>query len=264
MMAAALPEIHPSAFVDDAAQLAQDVVVGPGCSITGEVRVGEGTRLLAQVHLQGPMQIGRGNRLYPFVCLGFAPQDRGYDPERPGAGVQIGDDNVFRESVTAHRATQDRPTTIGNRNYFMVNTHAGHDVVVGDDVTLANGALLAGHVQVGDRVIMGGNAGLHQFCRVGRMAMISGMGAIHQDVPPFCVVHRNSRVGSLNLVGLRRSGHRDHIRPLKAAFDILYRQGHTNSAAAQRILDELGDDPLCHELATFVQQSKRGLTGYRD
>lgn len=257
-----MPEIHPTAAVCSQARLADDVVVGPNCTIEGEVTLGTGCRLIGHVYLQGPLTVGARNTFYPFTCIGFAPQHRGCDPQQSGAGTVIGDDNVFRESVTIHRASADAPapaTQIGDRNYFMVCAHVGHDSVVGSDCTLANSTLLAGHATVGDHVTMGGNAGLHQFCRIGRLSMIGGILAPRQDVPPFCVVYPPGQVGALNIVGLRRSGLRQHIKPLQRAFAIVFEQRHANRHAADLIDRELGDDALCREFAEFLRTTKRGI-----
>ena len=257
-----MANVHPTAVIDEQAELADDVHVGPGCIIDGPVRIGAGTHLLAQVYLQGPLTLGDANILYPQTCLGFAPQHRAFDPDTPGAGLTIGDRNVFREGATAHRAFQSLPTTIGDDNYLMVGAHVGHDSVVGNVCTFGNCAALGGHVHVQDRVTLGGNAAVHQFCRVGRLAMISGVMGISQDMPPFCVCYVSRTVGSLNVVGLRRAGLRDHIKPLQRAFDMLYRHGHTNDQAAASMERELCSDPLCAELARFVRETERGITPY--
>ncbi len=255
-----MAEIHPTAIVDPRAQLAGDVVVGPWCVIEGDVRIGAGTKLLHRVTLRGPLTIGARNTIYPNACIGYEPQDRKFDPAKGDAGIVIGDDNLIREGVTIHRATQARPTTIGHRNFLMANSHVGHDDQLANDITMANGVLLAGHVQVGDKVIIGGNTAIHQFCRIGRMSMVSGMVGITQDVPPFVTVYPSRKVGSLNLVGLRRGGYRDHVANLKRAFALLYRQRHTASHAAQLIERQLSHDALCAEFAAFVRSSKRGIT----
>jgi len=232
--------------------------------IEGAVRIAEGTRLRAHVLLRGPLTIGRDNHIFPFCCLGYAPQDRSFDPDTDGAGTVIGDHNVIREGVTIHRATREGPTRLGSHNYMMAYAHLAHDVVVGDHCTLANGTMLAGHVHVADQVTFGGAAGVSQRCRVGRLAMLAGNESVTRDLPPFCTVYNSRFVSSLNLVGLRRAGHRDSIDPLKKAFDILFKQQHINSVATQRIRDELGDDPLCGELADFVDESTVGITTYAE
>ncbi len=258
-----MPDIHPSSVIDPRAVLADDVIIGPGCVIDGPAEVGPGTRLIGRVYLSGRVVIGANNVIYPNACLGFAPQHRKIDHELETAGVRIGDGNVLREGVTIHRATsQTEPTRVGDGNYLMCNAHMGHDAVIGNENTLANGVLLAGHVTLDNHVTMGGNAAIHQFCRIGRMTILSGLIGIAQDIPPFCASHAFRSVGSLNLVGLRRAGLREHIKPLEKAFDILFRQGHSNSVAAERIEEQVGDDPLCREFAEFIRGTKRGITPY--
>jgi UDP-N-acetylglucosamine acyltransferase len=257
-----MAEVHSSCVIDPRAELADDVAIGPQCVIEGAVRIGAGTRLLHRVTLVGPMTIGRNNRIYPNAVLGTEPQDRKYDPDKAGPGVVIGEGNILREGVTIHRATGSTPTTLGDRNYLMVNSHLGHDVTVGNDVTMANGTLVAGHVTIQDQAIFGGNAVVHQFCRIGRMSMISGLHGVSQDVPPFCVVYHTKQIGSLNLVGLRRGGYREHIGRLKQAFDLFFRQGLPTGVALSRIEAELGSDALCAEFAAFCRASKRGVTQY--
>lgn len=257
-----MPTVHPTAIVDPAAQLADDVQIGPGCIIDGPAVIGAGTRLIAHVYLKRAVHIGERNILYPNVCIGFEPQHRAHLQPRNEVSVRIGDDNLLREGVTIHDHTGSHVTTIGNRNFLMSNAHIGHDSVLGDDCTLANGALIAGHVQVADNVTIGGNGGVHQFCRVGRLAMIGGIVALSQDVPPFCTCYDHRKVGALNIVGLRRAGLRQHIRPLRLAFDILYRESRSNPSAVAAIKDQLAYDPLCLEMAHFVEATKRGIAPY--
>jgi UDP-N-acetylglucosamine acyltransferase len=258
-----VPQVHPSAIVDSQVELEDGVEVGPLCVLRGRVRVGRGTVLVGHVYLQGPLTIGAENVIHPYACLGFAPQDLKYKPQDPGSGLVIGDRNTFREGATVHRATGPRPTRIGNDNLFMAQAHAGHDAVVGNHCLLANSVALAGHVQLDDRVTIGGGGMIHQFCRIGSLAMISGLVGIVKDVPPFCTAYHMRRVGSLNLVGLRRAGLRQHIPALQRAFDLLYRHGHSNRVAADLIEMELGHDPLCAHWVAFIRSSRRGLTPCR-
>ncbi len=257
-----MPQVHPTAVVDPSARLADDVCIGPLCVIEGEVELGPGCRLEAQVFMKGPMAAGANNHFYPNTYIGHEPQDRGFDPRRLGAGVTIGRDNIFREGVSVHRATGDAPTTVGDDNYLMVNAHLGHDTVIGHHNTLANGVLLGGHVQLADHCVLGGNAVVHQFVRIGRLSMISGVAGLTQDMPPFCVCYTTRSISSLNIVGLRRAGYRGHVRHLKAAFDILFLQRHANHVAAELIEQRFTDDPLCREFAGFVRETHRGITPY--
>ena len=152
--------IHPGAHVDPAAQLGEDVEVLPGAVITRWARI--------------------GNRVvvHPGAVIGGDPQYLAFKRETP-SWVDVGAGTVLREGVTLNRSIyEDRATVIGERCFFMANTHAGHDCTVADDVVLANGALLAGHVDVGAFSFIGGNAAVHQFCRIGSLVMVGGLSPI--------------------------------------------------------------------------------------
>ncbi len=258
-----MAKVHPSAVVEGHVELAGDVSVGPWCILDGTlgpVSVGPGTTLIAHVYLQGPLTLGAVNALYPGVCLGFAPQSLSYDPAQPGLGLVIGDRNTFREGVTVHRAMTDHgPTTIGNRTYFMGNTHAGHDARIADDVVIANGTVLGGHVQVDDRVTIGGNASIHQFVHIGRGAMISGAMGITGNLPPFFMLTGTNLVGAVNLVGMRRMGmSKDEIEDARWVFRTLYRRG-LPLPDVLRTLRERADRPLVAEYIAFIESSKRPI-----
>lgn len=255
-----MPEIHRTAILEGDVRLADDVEVGPWCVIRGRVRIGAGTRLLASAHLQGPLEIGRRNLVYPFTTLGFAPQHLAWDPEREGAGLAIGDDNVFRESVTISRAASDEePTRVGSRNYWMANSHAGHDCRIGDGCVFANGTLLGGTVRIDDGVIAGGNVAVHQHCHVGRGALLTGSVGLNKDLPPFFMLTGGNVAGSVNLVGMRRSGmpHAE-IDDVRWVYKILYRRGLSLRAATAE-LEKRADRPRVAEYLEFIAASKRGL-----
>ena len=255
-----MPEVHPTAIVDGEVALADDVAIGPYCVIRGAVRIGPGTRLLGHVQLQGPLQLGARNLVYPFSALGFAPQHLAWDPERPGGGLVIGDDNRIRESVTISRAASDEePTRVGDRNYWMANSHAGHDCRIGDECVIANGVLLAGSVTLGDGVVIGGNTAVHQHCRVGRGALLSGTMGLNKDLPPFFMLTGGNIAGSINLVGMRRKGMpRDQIDDVRWVYKTLYRRG-LSLAQARAELETRAERPLVAEYLEFLRASKRGL-----
>ncbi|MHC4080646.1 MAG: acyl-ACP--UDP-N-acetylglucosamine O-acyltransferase [Planctomycetota bacterium] len=262
-----MADIHPTVIVQGEADLAGDVSVGPGCVIDGTlgpVAVGSGTRLLGHTYLYGPLTIGQGNTIYPFVCLGFAPQSLGYDAALPGPGLVIGDHNTFREGTTLHRAmTDEGPTTIGDHNYFMCNTHAGHDTRIADHCVLANGVLLGGHVIVDDQVTIGGNTTIHQHCRIGRGAMLSGSVAATYDIAPFFMLTGINVVGSLNVIGMRRQGlPREQVEDIRWVYKILYRRGLPASASLEA-LRERADRSMVAEYIAFIEASRRGLCSGR-
>jgi UDP-N-acetylglucosamine acyltransferase len=219
---------------------------------------------VGNVYLMGPLTLGEQNTIYPFATLGFPPQDLKWDPEVPGAGLVVGNGNTFREHVTIHRATShETPTTVGDNNYWMACSHAGHDCVVGNHCVFANSTLLAGFARIDDRVITGGNAGVHQFCRVGRGAMISGVIATTRDLPPFFMLTGFNIAGSINLVGLRRAGMAsESIDMVRWVYKVMYRSGVAVPKAAT-LLEARRDHPIVREYIEFIRQSKRGIVSGR-
>jgi len=259
-----VPKIHPTAVLQGDVELGDDVEIGPYCVLSGRIRLGAGCGLVANVHLQGPLVMGTGNVCYPGCAIGFAPQDLKYPLAKEGAGVEIGDGNLFRESVTVHRATrEDRPTRIGSRNYFMACSHAGHDVQVGSDCIFANNTLFGGHAEIGDRVVTGGGAGVHQFAKVGRGAMIGGLAGVSKDLCPFFMMTATNYVGGYNRVGLRRSGASPaEIELVREIYGILVRDRGVFSARVAR-LEALAGAPFADEFIAFVRGSKRGIATRR-
>lgn len=254
-----MPNVHPTAIVQGNVDLADDAQIGPYCVLTGPITAGPGTRLLGNVYLQGPMTLGANNTIYPFACLGFAPQHAQFDPQTPGQGLVIGDENTFREHVTIHRAfTEAGPTRIGDRNVFMASSHAGHDCQIGNDCTFANGALLGGHVTVEDRVVVGGGMLVHQFCRIGLGAMLSGGMGTKADVPPFFMLTGTNICGAVNMIGLRRSGMpRDQIEDVRWVYKTLYRRGHSPRDALIE-LKKRSERPMIADYIAFIESSERG------
>lgn len=255
-----MARIHPSAVIEGEVELADDVEVGPGCVIRGPVRIGAGTRLIGQCWIEGPTTLGAANVVYPNASIGFAPQSVSYDPKHPGKGVVIGDRNVLREGVTIHRAmTEAGPTTLGDDNFFMTCSHAGHDCRIGSRCIVATGAAFGGHAVVGDRVVVGGVTAIHQFVRLGEGAMLTGATGVSRDVPPWFMVTGLNIAGAVNVVGMRRAGFDSaQIDAVRWAHRVICRAGLTTARIVER-LRERGDEPLIAGYLAFIGSGSRKL-----
>jgi UDP-N-acetylglucosamine acyltransferase len=232
-----MPRIHPTATVDGAAELADDVEIGPYCLVEGDVSIGAGSRLLSHAVVRRHSRLGRGNVVYPGAVLGGEPQDLKFDPATVSY-LQIGEGNVFREGVTIHRATHPGGATrVGNGTYWMVNSHAGHDSVICDEAILINGAVLAGHTELGRRVLMSAYSGVHQFCWVGPMALLQPTAVATMHVPPYVLLAGAiNSVAGLNIVGMRRAGlTSEDRRQIQEAFRLTYRAGISPAKALERM-----------------------------
>jgi UDP-N-acetylglucosamine acyltransferase len=260
-----MAQIHPTAVVDAAAELADSVSIGPYAVIGAQVRIGEGTTVGAHTTIEGPTTIGRDNRIFAMASLGAAPQDMKYGGEP--TELHIGDRNTIREFCTFNRGTaQDVGITrIGDDNWIMAYVHIAHDVQLANRTILANNATLAGHVHVGDWAIVGGLSGVHQFCKIGAHAMIGFQSHVSQDVPPFMMVSGNPLgVHGFNIEGLRRRGFSaERIAQVKQMHRLLYRKGLTLDQAKAEIANLRGQLPEgdidVALLLDFLAASTRGI-----
>ena len=261
-----MARIHPHSIVHSSAQLADDVVVGPFCTVGAGVVIDSQCQLISHVVIDGDTRVGKGNMFYPFCSIGLASQDKKYANE--STRVEIGDDNVFRESCTVHRGTaQDKGLTlIGSRGLFMAYAHVAHDCVLGDDVILANAATLGGHVRVGDWAIIGGLAGVHQFCRIGAHAMVGGASCVLQDVAPYVLGQGNPfTLSTVNAEGLKRRGFTaEMIAAVRNAYKVVFRNNLTlKDAIATLIAEQETHSPdvqsVIAPLLEFLQSPGRGL-----
>ncbi len=255
-----MTKIHPSSIVDKKAELAEDVEVGPFCTIGPEVKIGAGTRLISHNVIAGDTVLGKGNTLFPFASLGLACQHK--RNKATDLKLRIGDDNVFREHFTAHTGSDvdQKITTIGSRNWFLVGSHVAHDCVVGDDIVMSNNAGLAGHVIVDNRAIIGAMAGVLQFTHIGEGAMIGGMVGIARDVIPYGIVMRDGLAG-LNLVGLQRAGiDKKLVMELQKAYKELFLSEGLFADKLEKLSVIKTENPLIQKLVEFCQHpSKNGI-----
>jgi UDP-N-acetylglucosamine acyltransferase len=220
-----MSNVHPTAIIDPTAVIHAGAAIGAYCVIGPNVSIGRGTTLHNQVTVQRDTTIGEDNVVYPFAVIGIDPQDRKFRGEV--TTVVIGDGNTIREHVTIHRGTANGggETRIGNNNLLMVAVHIAHDCWIGDECTIANQAMLAGHIRVEDGANIGGGVGIHHFATIGTCAFVGAMARIPKDVPPFMLVEGNpAEVRATNVIGMMRRGlTADHIEAIKDAHKRLYR-----------------------------------------
>jgi UDP-N-acetylglucosamine acyltransferase len=254
--------IHPTAVIEKGAELGVGVDVGPFAYIDRDTRIGDGCVLNAHATVLRHTTLGRNCRVHSGAVLGDLPQDKAFK-EAPSF-VTIGDGCVLREGVTVHRGTKEGTVTeLGPNGLFMANSHFAHNVRIGKNVIVANGALLGGYVQVGDNAFISGNVMIHQFCRIGTLAMLGGGAGVSKDIPPFCLVRpvAMNRVLGLNIVGLRRAGFTPEQRgEIHEAFHVLYQSGRNVSQAVEEMKRLFPAGPAM-ELWTFIETSQRGICG---
>jgi UDP-N-acetylglucosamine acyltransferase len=253
--------IDSRAVIDPQAQIAADVHIGPFTVIGPHVTIGAGTWIGPHVVINGPTRIGAGNKIFQFASIGDAPQDKKYNGEP--TRLEIGDRNVFRESVTVNRGTtHDKGVTrIGNDNLLMAYSHVAHDCHLGDQIVMANCATLGGHVEIGDWVTMGGLSAVHQHTKIGAHCFLAHNAAVTRDVPPYVLaVGRPAVPHSINSIGLQRRGFTaEQVLNIRRAYRLLYRSGLKLKEAVEELEVAAETQPEIRPFVEFVKQSSRSI-----
>jgi UDP-N-acetylglucosamine acyltransferase len=252
--------IHRTALIDPTARLGKDVSVGPYAIVGPHVALGDRCVISAHAVLERNVRVGSGVRVGCGSVLGGDPQDLKYRGEE--TWLEIGDDTIIREYCTINRGTTATgKTTVGERCFIMTYVHLAHDCAIGNDVILANGIQMAGHVTVDDRAVISGLVPIHQFVRIGTYAFVGGGSRVNQDVPPFTKAVGNPvHLYGLNSVGLQRAGFAPEIKlALKRAYRLLFNSDLTVSQGIARARAELPSLPDVETFLRFIEGSQRGV-----
>lgn len=256
-------QIAATAVVDPRAKLAPGVQIGHFSVIGPDVTIGSNTIIENHVTIRGNTTIGDNNRIFPGAVIGAEPQDLSY--KGTDTQVIIGDNNVIREYVTINRASEKEVglTRLGDNNFLMAHVHLGHDVCVGDRVTMANNVMIGGHVHVGNDVTIAGGCGINQFSSIGSMSFVSALSKVLLDVPPFMIADGiPARPRAVNSIGLKRNGYtEDDVRVLQSAFRLLYKQMAGLEATRAELLNCGPIRPVLRQFLDFVEESHAGRHG---
>lgn len=253
--------IHKTAIIDPSAVIADNASIGAYSIIGANVEIGANCEIGPHVVINGPTKIGINNRIYQFSSIGEDPQDKKYAGE--STLLQIGDNNLIRESVTINRGTVQGGgiTKIGNNNWIMAYVHIAHDCILGNENIIANNASLAGHVIIDDFVVLGGFSLISQFNKIGSYAFSAMGSVISRNIPPYVLVsgHMAKPIG-VNIEGLRRRQFSDEqIKNIKQAYKLVYRSGLRIEEVELKLEQLSQNQPELVVLYTFLNTQHGGI-----
>lgn len=252
--------ISPLAQVHPQARIGNNVTIEAFSVVYEDVEIGDNSHIMPNVTIFNGSRIGKGCKIFPGAVIGAIPQDLKYVGEKTTA--EIGDNTTIRECVTVNLGTKDKWTTkVGSNCLLMAYAHVAHDCIIGNNVILANGVQLAGHVTIDDYAIIGGLCGVHQFTHIGAHTYVAGQVVIRKDVPPFVKAARDpiTYVG-VNKVGLDRRGYtKEAIKEIDTIYHILFVQGHSTAKALEIIETTLPDSPQKKAVVDFIRSSRTGI-----
>ena len=257
-----MSNIHPTAIVEEGAQLGENVTVEPYAIVKKHVVLGDSVTIKSHAYIDGYTTIGEGTTIYPSASIGTKTQAKKFRGEV--TYVNIGKHCEIREFVTINSSCDEGSTVeVGDHCLIMAYCHIAHHCKVGNHVIMANGAMLAGHVEIQDYANIGGMTPIHQFVRVGAHAMVGGLSRITNDIPPYPLgAGIPYRVAGLNLIGLKRHDFNLELRQnLTKAYKLTYRSGVQLREALERVENEVDKSPVINHWLDFCKSSKRGLIG---
>lgn len=246
--------IHPTAIVDDNAEIGANVSIGPYCTVGPNVQLGDGVQLQSHVVVTGHTRIGDDTRVFPFTSVGHQPQDLKFEGEK--SHLIIGKNCTIRENCTLNPGTNGGGlyTRVGDSCLLMASTHIAHDCQLGNNVVVGSFTGLAGHVCLGDFVILGLGCVVHQYVRVGAHAFVGAQSMVDSDVIPYgMAVGNRAELAGLNLVGLkRRKFPRKQIHALRAAYRMIFSHDGTLRERVKDAGTMFSDDELVQNVVAFL------------
>lgn len=254
-----------NSYISENAKIHPSVKIGPFCYIGKNVEIGENCELKSHVSIIGNTLIGKNNIFYPFSSIGSEPQDLKFRNER--SFLIIGNNNTFRENVTANPGTKGGglKTIIKNNCLFMVGSHIAHDCQIESNVILANNATLAGHVEIGENAIIGGNSGIHQFVQIGKNSMVGGMSGVEKNILPYCLyIGIRTKLKGLNLIGLKRKKiNNKNIKIISSFLEEIFNKEKSIELNLTNLNKKYKNILEIQEIIQFIKKSnKRGIASF--
>jgi UDP-3-O-[3-hydroxymyristoyl] glucosamine N-acyltransferase len=198
------PAIHPTAVIDAAAKIGNDVYIGPHVVIPADVEIGNQVCIHGNVVIYPGVRIGDRTLLHANCTIhertiigcncvihsgaviggegfGFVPTPQGWYKMQQSGNVVL-EDGV---EVGCNSAV-DRPavgeTRIGQNTKLDNLVHIGHGSQIGQNCALAAQVGLAGGVTIGNQVLLGGQVGVANQAKVGDRAIATAQTGIHGRV----------------------------------------------------------------------------------
>ena len=173
--------IGPYTTVGKRACIGTNVAIGARC------RIGEGTWIFANATLYDLVSLGKGVIVHGGVVIGsdgfgYFQGDGGAIKVPQVGGVEIGDDVEIGANSTIDRATMGM-TRIGRGTKIDNLVQIGHNVVIGDHVTICAQVGIAGSTVVESGTLIGGQAGLSDHIHVGAGSRIGGQAGVTKSIP---------------------------------------------------------------------------------
>lgn len=222
------PGIHPTALVDESAQVHPTASVGPFCTVGPHAAIDEGSVLISHVSVGAEAKIGKKSLIYPGVRLGdrvlvgnrvtihhnasigadgfsYVTPEKGSIESARESGGKIEATNaeivkinsigtvILEDDVEVGAcATIDRAnlgaTHIKKGTKIDNLVMIGHNNTVGENCLIVSQVGVSGSCKIGDRVVLAGQVGLKDHITIGDDAIVMAKAGVMDNIAPKAIV----------------------------------------------------------------------------
>ena len=167
-------------------EIGANVIIGPGCVLFDEVKIGPNSRLIANVTICKDVSISHNVLIHPGTVIGadgfgFA-NDQGSWIKVPQVGsVKIGNNVEIGANTTIDRgAIED--TVIGNGVKIDNQVHIAHNVIIGNHTIIAGCVGIAGSTTIGAYCGIAGAVSIAGHLQICDKVQITGMSMVTKSI----------------------------------------------------------------------------------
>lgn len=201
------PFIHPTAAIDQTAQLGEGVWIGahvaigrnvvigarvrihPNATLYDDVRVGPGSVIHSGVSIREGSKLGERVTVHNNTVIGSDGFGYAKDEEKcwlkiPQTGIVVIEDDVEIGAGTTIDCASVGETRIKRGAKIDNLVQVGHSCTIGEDALVCAQVGLAGSSHVGNRVILAGQVGVAGHLTIGDDAVLTAKSATSHSVEP--------------------------------------------------------------------------------
>jgi UDP-3-O-[3-hydroxymyristoyl] glucosamine N-acyltransferase len=199
------PGVHPTAVVEEGAEVGEGASVGPYAVIGAGSRIGPRARIGAHVVVGRGCEVGADTVLHAHVTLydgvttgercvvhsgarlgadgfGFVFEGGQHRKVPQVGGCRLGDDVEIGANSTVDRGSIG-DTVVGRGTKIDNLVHVGHNCRLGQHVIVVAQVGVSGSTRVGDGAVLAGQAGIGGHLTIGAGARVGAQAGVTADVP---------------------------------------------------------------------------------
>lgn len=201
------PGVHPTAVVDDTAEIGPGVSIGAHAYIGAGSIIGENTQIYPNVTVLDNAKIGTQTIIKSGTVVGerceigslsilqanvtIGTDGFGYRPSPDGRGIikitHIGNVVIGNQVEIGSSTCIDRgkfsATSIGDGTKIDNLVQVGHNCKIGRACLIAGSCGISGSVTIGDGVVMAGQVAVKDHVTIGNGVTIGGKSGVINDIP---------------------------------------------------------------------------------